>query len=91
MMIDNKFQTTCNKASLKLNMNFLLDNCFFNFDSLSFWQIIGISMSFSSAPFIANLFNYYYENKWLLDTKKRGLQKARLFGNLFCFTEDLAR
>ena len=35
------------------------------------------------------LFLYYYENKWLLDTKKRDLQKARLFSNLFCFIDDL--
>ena len=33
--------------------------------------------------FIASLFLYYYENKWLLDTKKRDFRKARLFINTF--------
>ena len=34
-------------------------------------------------------FIYYYETKWLLDTKKKDLQKACLFGNLFHFIDDL--
>ena len=32
----NKFRITFDKASLKLSINFLLDNCFFNFGNLSF-------------------------------------------------------
>ena len=49
---------------------------------------IWILVSSDPAPFfLAHLFLYYYENKWLLDTKKIDLQKARLFINLF--TDDL--
>ena len=36
-----------------------------------------------------NLFLYYNENKQLLDTKKRDLQKPDLFNNLFCFIDNL--
>ena len=32
---------------------------------------------------------YDYENKWLPGTKKRGLQKGRLFSNIFSFIDDL--
>ena len=40
--------------------------------------------------FIANLFFVcYYENKLLLDTKKRDLRKARFFSNTFRFIDDL--
>ena len=46
-------------------------------------------MSSDQAPFMANLFLYYYENRWLLDTKKRDLLKARFFSNTFHFIEDL--
>ena len=46
-------------------------------------------MGSDPAPFIANLFLYYYENKWLLDTKKRDLLKARLFSNATRFIGDL--
>ena len=51
---------------------------FFHLNSCKFWPC---------TFFLAHLFLYYYENKWLLDTKKIDLQKARLFINLF--TDDL--
>ena len=39
---------------------------------------------------MVNLFLYYNENKWLLDTKKQtNLRKARLFSNTFRFTGNL--
>ena len=38
---------------------------------------------------MANLSLYYYEHRWLLDTEKRDVQKAYLFGNLFRFIDDL--
>ena len=41
------------------------------------------------APFMANLFLYYYENKWILKTEKSNLTHARLFGNTFRFSDDL--
>ena len=46
-------------------------------------------MGFDPAHFLAKLFLHYYENKWVLDTKKRDLRKARLFSNTFCFIDDL--
>ena len=49
----------------------------------------GILMASDAAPFMANLLLYYYENKWLLDIKKRYLHKARLFSNTFRFIDNL--
>ena len=66
----NEFNISFDQASLKLAINFLLDNCFFNFDNFSFQKIAGIPMCSATAPFVANLTFCYYENKWLLDTKK---------------------
>ena len=43
------------------------------------WYFLG----FWRSTFYANLFLYYYQNEWLLDTKKRDLRKARLFRNTF--------
>ena len=68
--IQDKFKVTFDKASLKLVINFLLDNCFFNFGNLSFQQITGIPIGSDPATFMANLLLYYYENKSLLNTKK---------------------
>ena len=46
-------------------------------------------MGCDPATFMEYLFLYYYENKWLLDTKKRDLHKPLLFSNTFRFIDDL--
>ena len=46
-------------------------------------------MGSDPAPFFANLFLYYYECKWLNNTKKIDNKKARKFGNTFRFIDDL--
>ena len=60
---------TFGKATLKVAISFVLNNCFVNFGNLSFRKITGISMGSQVVPFTTNLFLYYYENKWLLDTE----------------------
>ena len=58
----SKFNTTFNEVYLKLAINFLLDNWFFKFGSLSFLQIMEIPIGSNPAHFVADLFLYYYEN-----------------------------
>lgn len=48
------------------------------------------------ASFMADLFVYYYEKKWLLQTKKMGSAKGlyvsnifRLIGDLYTFSNNL--
>ena len=77
------------KASLKKSVKYLMNNCFFQFGNKIFRQVIGITMGSDPAPFMANLFLYYYENKWVLKTKKKNLRHARMFGNTFRFIDDL--
>ena len=52
-------------------------------------QIIGIPMGSDPAPFFANLFLYHYERKWMLKLKQKDLQRARRYGNVFRFIDDL--
>ena len=85
----DKYKINFSKTSLKLAINYLLDNCYFTLGTMCFRQLIGIPMGSDPAPFMANLFLYYFENKWLQDTKKRDLQKARMFSNTFRFIDDL--
>jgi len=56
---------------------------------MCFRQLIGIPMGSDPAPFMANLFLYHYEKKWLQATKKRDIRKARRFGSTFRFIDDL--
>lgn len=74
------------KTSLNLAILYLLDKSYFTLGSMFFRQLIGIPMGFDAALFIANLFLYFYEKKWLL--QKRDLQKARIFSNIFMFKDD---
>ena len=46
-------------------------------------------MGSDPAPFMANLFLYHFESKWVKNLKKDNLQKARRFGNTFRFIDDL--
>ena len=46
-------------------------------------------MGSDPAPFMANLFLYYYESKWVKNLKKHSLQKARRFSHTFRFIDDL--
>ena len=64
----NRFKITTDKSSLKPANNFLLENCVFNFGDMSFCQVIGIPMVSDPAAFMVNIFLYYYDNKWLLET-----------------------
>ena len=41
------------------------------------------------ALFMANLFLFTYEFKWVLDTNNSNLQKARIFANTFRLKYDL--
>ena len=47
-------------------------------------------MGSDPAPFMANLFLFYFEDKWIRKTKRKDLILARKFGNVFRFIDDLA-
>ena len=51
-----KCAITFDKSSLKLAIDFLLDQCYFNVGNLIFRQVIDIPMGSDPAPFMANLF-----------------------------------
>ena len=91
-----------NGLTIKINLRYLLIKLpwnypliffsiivFFNFGNLHFQQVIGIPIGFDPAPFRANPSLWYYEDIWLLHTKKRDLHKACLFSNTFCFIGNL--
>ena len=91
-MVQHRLIKTFDNASVRLAVQFLLDNCFFNVNNSSFQQVIGINMGPNPVCFLENLFLYYYdyhESEWLLDTKKKEEEKARFFSNLFHFIDNL--
>ena len=89
--IDNpaQYKHVFNKQAIKDAVKFLMFNCFFTIGNKIFQQIIGIPMGSDPAPFFANLFLYYYENKWLRKVQRSDLRRARRFANIFRFIDDL--
>ena len=47
-------------------------------------------MGSDPAPFMANLFLYYYENKWINKLKKSDIGRSRRYSNIFRFIGDLS-
>ena len=72
---------------------FLLKNSYILVGDKVFRQIIGIPMGTDCAPYIANLFLYYYENKWM-NTMKTSVEKKhqvmyKLCTGMFRYIDDL--
>ena len=77
------------KASVKHMLEFVINNAYFQVGSKIFRQIIGIPMGSDPAPFIANLFLYVYENRYMEKLKKSDLSRARNLRHIFRFIDDL--
>ena len=86
---DKGFGITLTKEDIKEALKYLLSNCYFTIGNKLFRQIIGIPMGSDPAPYFANLFLYYYENKWVCNLKRTDLMTARKLKNIFRFIDDL--
>ena len=77
------------KQLVKDCIAYLLDNCYFIVGKQIFKQIIGIPMGSDPAPFMANLFLYYYESQFIKKYQKENNKGVYKFGNIFRFIDDL--
>jgi len=85
----NSQKNLMDRDLVKKSIAYLLDNCFFTVGNHVFQQVIGIPMGTDPAPFMANLFLYYYENKFMKGLMKTDKQSARKFGNVWRYIDDL--
>ena len=86
---DKEGQIRLSKKQVKDAISFLLDNCYFSVGNSIFKQVVGIPMGSDPAPFMANLFLYYYESKFLKQYKVNNMNKAKKFNHVFRFIDDL--
>ena len=56
-----KYRLSLIKPSLKLAINYSLDNCYFTLSSMSFLQLVGIPKGSDLVSFMANIVLYYYK------------------------------
>jgi len=85
----NSHKNLMDKDLFKKSIAYLLDNCVFTVGNVLFKQVIGIPMGTDPAPFMANLFLYYYENKFMRELIKTDKKAARKFGNVWRYIDDL--
>ena len=64
-----KFRLSFNQTSLKLAMNYFLDNSYLSLSFMCFLQFFGIPMESDLVPLMAKLSLLYYEKEGLLQTK----------------------
>ncbi len=81
---------TWSKDELIKHVKWLIDNIYVVCGDSMFRQTIGIPMGTDCAPFLANLFLYAFESKWLsakFDNKEFDILKK--FNNCFRYIDDL--
>ena len=80
---------TYTQKKVKDVLSYVIKNAYFQINNKVFQQVIGIPMGSDPAPFIANLFLYFYENKFLDKLKVEDLPRARRLRHVFRFIDDL--
>ena len=70
-------------------INYLIDNIFITVSDRVYRQVIGIPMGTDCAPFLANLYLYALEFKFLDKMTRHNIYIARKFSNSFRYIDDL--
>ena len=73
------------KTSLKIIVQFLIENSYFTVGNVLLLQTVGIPMRTDSPPFWANLHSYNYESKYITNLIKRSKFRGRRFHSTFGF------
>ncbi len=80
---------TYTASTIKNMISWLLDNTFFRFGNDIYKQNIGIPMGTSSAPFIANLFLFYYEYTFLKNNMRNNYYKCKKLNYTYRYIDDI--
>ena len=77
------------KMAIRTAIKYAIENAFFQVGDKVFRQKIGIPIGSDPAPFLANLFLYVYESKFISNLIKSDPARARKFRHIFRFIDDL--
>jgi hypothetical protein len=84
---ENTLHLNCEVTNL---LRWLVDNIYITFGDKCFRQVIGIPMGTDCAPFLANLFLFYYEYKWIDQQRTaKNYHMLSLFKNCGRYIDDL--
>ena len=76
------------RNKIKQLITHLIKQCYFQFANLVLRQVIGIPMGIDPAPFWANLYLYWYEQKHVSSLMKTNQANARLYKYASRFIDD---
>ena len=85
---DKHGHNSFSRNKIKQLITHLIKQCHFQFANLVLRQIIGIPMGIDPAPFWANLYLYYYEEKHVTSLMKTDSFRARLYKYAARFIDD---
>ena len=77
------------KNTLIQHITYLIDNVYISVNNNVFRQVIGIPMGTDCAPFLANLYLYALEYKFLEQLTNDDIDTARRFSNSYRYIDDL--
>ena len=75
------------KSDLKKDVKYLLKTFCFNLGNWIFRQIIEILMRMDLAPFLANIFEHYYEIRWIRELRKSNIRRFGRFASILWFID----
>ena len=87
---NKKSSNSYTKETIKQLITHLIRGCYFQLGNHIFLQKIGIPMGIDPAPFWANLYLYYYEQKFVNEKSKADPHLARKFKFASRFIDDEA-
>ena len=70
-------------------LDILIDNLFFQMGNRVYKQVIGIPMGVDPAPFMANLYLYYDESKYMEQLAKTNYSEAKKYNKIQRYIDDL--
>ena len=85
---DKRGHNSFSSNKIKQIITHLIKECNFKFANIILKQIIGIPMGIDPAPFWANLYLYYYENKHVTSLMKADPLRARRYMYATRFIDD---
>ena len=77
-------------VSLIKSVCFLVDNSYFCFGDLCFWQVIGVPIGVDPGPYIANFTLWFFEFNFISSLYKKDYRRALELRNTFILIDDIS-
>ena len=85
----NKADVSFSSSEIMKSVEIIIDNAYILYKKKIFRQVIGIPMGTSCAPYLANIFLYMYESKYIHELiKNHQFSRASLLNKIYRYQDD---